>query len=541
LIPEFKANQVGFRVVDNKDHTKKSDGADKSTRNESSLTDGDAIITPLKIPIKDKKTVSPTFTQNDSIKRFSVIAGLLILIMGGLWLFSYLSKNPVPTPPSLGKKIAAEPKPTTISLTTTAPIPEEEETKTEQGEQGKEEAEEQLAGFLQLKKELDSKGVPEWGGELYQRALQLSASADDFFIKKEFISATKDYTEALAALNALKDGIDGTLQRFLKDGLLAINEGDGKRAQQLLSIALMIDPQNEIARHNLERAKNTEAVMQLIVSGEEHEQSNNLSLAHADYQEAAKLDPESEKAQLALTRVKNRIADEQFQQLMSSGFKALDENNYNRARTRFLKAQSFKPDSRQVNDALLQVDTAIRLSRIEELRKQATEAERSEDWGQALSSYQAVLALDESIRFALKGKERSLNRKQLEERINFYLKKPRVLESDQSLEKAISLLEEAKGVEPQGPRFTRQLQQLQKVVALAQTPVTVTIASDSMTEVAIYKVGRLGRFTTRELTLRPGTYTVVGARDGFKDVRQKLSVKAGEGPIHISVTCNDKI
>ena len=525
---------------DNTNHTKKSDGSDKAPRDESSSTNGDAIITPLKIPIEDKKTASSTFTQNDSVKRFSVIAGLLLLIIGGLWLFSYLSENPVPTSPSLGKKIAAEPKPTTISLTTTAPVPEEE-TKTEQDEQGKEEAEQKLSGFLQLKKELDSKGVAEWGGELYQRALQLSASADDFFIKKEFSSAAKDYREALSALNELKNGIDGTLQRFLKDGLLAINEGDGKRAQQLFSIALMIDPENEIARHNLDRAKNTEAVMQLIASGEEHERSNNLSLAHADYQEAVKLDPELEKAQLALTRVKNRIADEQFQQLMSSGFKAFDENNFNRARTLFLKAQSFKPDSRQANDALLQVDTAIRLSRIEELRKKAVEAERSEDWGQALSSYQAVLALDKSIRFALKGKGRSLNRKQLEERINYYVNKPTVLESDQSLEKAISLLEEAKRVDLQGPRFTQQLQQLQKLIALAQTPVTVTIVSDSFTEVAIYKVGKLGRFTTRELTLRPGTYTVVGARDGFKDVRQKLAVKAGEGPIHISVTCNEKI
>ena len=95
-----------------------------------------------------------------------------------------------------------------------------------------------------------------------------------------------------------------------------------------------------IARHNLERAKNTETVMQLMESGAGHERSNNLSLALADYQGAVKLDPESEKAQLALTRVKNRIADEQFQQLMSSGFKALDENNLSRARTLFFSRPS---------------------------------------------------------------------------------------------------------------------------------------------------------------------------------------------------------
>jgi tetratricopeptide (TPR) repeat protein len=281
--------------------------------------------------------------------------------------------------------------------------------------------------------------------------------------------------------------------------------------------------------------------MHLMKSGAENEQKNDLALALADYQEAVKLDSESETAQLALTRVKNRIADEQFQQLMSSGFKALDANNFSRARTLFLKAQSFKPDSRQVNDALLQVDTAIRLARIEELRNKASVAERSEDWGQALASYEAVLALDKSIRFALQGKERSMHRKQFEERMNYYLQKPSVLESDKSLTKAIALRQEATQVEPQGPRFTQQLQRLEKLITLAQTPVSVTIASDSMTDVAIYKVGKLGRFTIRELTLRPGTYTVVGARDGFKDVRQKLAVKAGQGPINITVACSEKI
>jgi len=527
-------------VDDSTDHTKKPDDTKKASGEKSSSGKGDTIITPLKVSIEEKKTSHSNVTQRDSVKRLYIIAGLLIIIIGGLWLFNYLSKNTVPTPSPPEEKTTAKPASTIIPSTTTAPLLEEG-TKTEQGEQGKEESEQKLAEFLQLKKALDSKGVAEWGGDLYQSAIRLSESADNFFIKKEFTSATRNYTEATEALNELNDSIDDTLQRFLDDGLLAIKEGDGPRAQQLFSVALMIDPGNQVARHNLERAKNTEAVMQLMKSGADNEKKNDLALALADYQEAVKLDPESETAQLALTRVKNRIADEQFQQLMSSGFKALDANNLSRARTLFLKAQSFKPDSRQVNDALLQVDTAIRLARIEELRNIASAAERSEDWGQALASYEAVLALDKSIRFALQGKERSMHRKQFEERMNYYLQKPSVLESDKSLEKAIALREEAKHVEPRGPRFTQQLQRLVKLITVAQTPVSVTIASDSMTDVAIYKVGKLGRFTIRELTLRPGTYTVVGARDGFKDVRQKLAVKAGQGPINITVSCSEKI
>ena len=69
----------------------------------------------------------------------------------------------------------------------------------------------------------------------------------------------------------------------------------------------------------------------------------------------------------------------------------------------------------------------------------------------------------------------------------------------------------------------------------------ITIESDNLTEVAVYKVGKLGRFSSRELNLRPGTYTVVGARDGFKDVRHKIVVKPGQEPFNITVKCKVQI
>ena len=253
------------------------------------------------------------------------------------------------------------------------------------------------------------------------------------------------------------------------------------------------------------------------------------------------LDPESEKAKSALIRVKSIISAEEFQQLMSSGFKAFNSNDYNRARSLFLKAQSFKPDSHEVNDALAQVDTSIRLSHIEDLRKKALAAEDAENWEKSLASYQAVLKIDNSIQFAIQGKERSTKRSQLEKRMNYYLEKPDVLESDHNLKKAIELVKKAEKIESKGPRFNEQLKRLDELVKSAQIPVPVTLESDGVTEVVIYKVGKFGSFYIRELNLRPGTYTIVGARDGFKDVRQEISVKTGQGPIRIIVKCGEKI
>jgi hypothetical protein len=59
--------------------------------------------------------------------------------------------------------------------------------------------------------------------------------------------------------------------------------------------------------------------------------------------------------------------------------------------------------------------------------------------------------------------------------------------------------------------------------------------------VAVYKVARLGRFSVKELDLRPGTYTVVGARDGYQDVRQKIVIKPGQKPVQISIICKVKL
>ena len=47
-----------------------------------------------------------------------------------------------------------------------------------------------------------------------------------------------------------------------------------------------------------------------------------------------------------------------------------------------------------------------------------------------------------------------------------------------------------------------------------------------MTEVTIFHVGRLGSFADRVLQLRPGAYTAVGRRDGYRDILREFVVSA---------------
>jgi tetratricopeptide (TPR) repeat protein len=290
-----------------------------------------------------------------------------------------------------------------------------------------------------------------------------------------------------------------------------------------------------------EQAQNFDEVNRLITSGKNHEKHSRFAFAHTDYGEALKLDPDSREARESLTRMKGRIADDQFQKLMSDGLTAYHKGTYQSARTILLKAKSFRPDSKEVQSALVQVNEAIRLDTIEKLRRKAVAGEEAEDWEEALNSYMTVLKIDPNISFAVQGKERSMNHIRVARGIRDFIQKPGVLESDKQLQNAILLMEEARTLQPRGQRLSEQLSDFIALVDAARTPIQVRIDSDDLTEVAVYRVGRLGRFVTRELLLRPGTYTVVGSRDGYRDIRQEIVVKPDQREVRVTVICRDKV
>ena len=57
----------------------------------------------------------------------------------------------------------------------------------------------------------------------------------------------------------------------------------------------------------------------------------------------------------------------------------------------------------------------------------------------------------------------------------------------------------------------------------------------------IFHVGKFGRFKKRQLNLKPGQYTVVGVRSGYRDVRKIVSLLPGQDAPMIDVRCEEKI
>jgi hypothetical protein len=54
-------------------------------------------------------------------------------------------------------------------------------------------------------------------------------------------------------------------------------------------------------------------------------------------------------------------------------------------------------------------------------------------------------------------------------------------------------------------------------------------------------VGQLGAFTRQQLELLPGSYTVVGTRAGYRDIRKQLSVTPGKQDTALTIRCEERI
>ena len=72
-------------------------------------------------------------------------------------------------------------------------------------------------------------------------------------------------------------------------------------------------------------------------------------------------------------------------------------------------------------------------------------------------------------------------------------------------------------------------------------PVRLWLVSDNATQVAIPSIGSFGTFAKREIELKPGRYTVIGTRNGYRDVRRDVTVIPGQENQTISVTCSEPI
>ena len=408
-------------------------------------------------------------------------------------------------------------------------------------EAARELADDALGTLLTLEEDLKSVGVDLWGGVDWAEARLLADSGDEHYKARNYADAAAAYRRLIERLEPLEARAPEIANQALLDGFAAIEAGDKATAMDRFQLVLAIQADHAEAKAGMDRAISLDRVLELMASASALEIAEDWNGAQDGYQAVLDLDPQWGPARDGLQRIGTTLVAIGYESMMSAGYSALAARNFSEARRQFEEALRIRPGDRDANSALEQIADEQRLARIIGLRTEAEKLDQSEQWPAAAKKYEQILKIDSSLVPARQALRRAQQREELNDRMNYEINSAEKFNEQPIWQRANEVLTFAQSIEQPGPILAGQISQLAELLEIAATPVPVQFESDNLTNVVIYKVGNLGTFVQRILSLRPGTYVAVGSRDGYRDVRRDFRVAPGGRTPPVVLRCEDPI
>jgi len=145
------------------------------------------------------------------------------------------------------------------------------------------------------------------------------------------------------------------------------------------------------------------------------------------------------------------------------------------------------------------------------------------------------------LAWAQEGRARAGARLQLGDSLQALIDHPDRLANPRLRAEAATLLQTAEQQPSVGPVLRAQITRLTTLLPALDKPVRLSLVSDNLTQVTIPSVGTFGSFARRDIELKPGHYTVIGTRDGYREVRRDITVTPGEEYLTVNVSCSEPI
>lgn len=332
-----------------------------------------------------------------------------------------------------------------------------------------------------------------------------------------------------------------TLEDELQAGERALQDFRPAEARAAFRRALSRDAASDAAKAGLAAAARQADLLADMGEGARAEAAGELESARAHYRLLLANQPDFAPALSALGRVEARLAGAALEAHLVAGAQALRQGRVAEAEAAYAQAAAISPRDPRL------LDGQQRLAEIHRDRQNAldlargAQLEQAERWSDAVVHYGRVLERDAGLRFAEDGRARSQRRAALDEELASYQAAPDRLTAPAVRQAAQRALARGHATDAATPRLQAQLAWLRDTLATLAEPVRVELTSDNSTLVSVVPVGELGSFQTRALELPPGQYTVIGRRDGFRDVRHELNLAPGQRHTTLLVRCTERI
>ncbi len=476
----------------------------------------------------------PKQIQRQGFRSGVAVAVVSILAIVALALFIVPGRQAsVPVPAPARDNGAAAPA--------TAAAPPAEAVDLQALAQQKSAADEQRASVSGRLAALKSAGSESWAAAATAAAQAALAAGDALMQAREYGAAQSKFAALAHDLSALEAQREPAFKALMQQGGSALQQGDSKGAAVAFAQALSIRPGDPGAQRGARRAASLDAVWALLAAAKGSEQQGRIAEAAATYRKALGLDPLDSQAQAGAARTGAQLQADQFGRAMARAYAAIGQHRSGEARAALEEAGRIKPNDPEIARAMAQLAAMDSATQLAASLAQARAAEGGEHWQEAVAQYQHALALDSTLVDARRALEVATERARLDKELELLIAHPERTYSDAVYAAARASLQQAQAISNPGPVLSRQLRQVGDLLEQAATPVGVTLRSDNLTSVTVYRIGELGSFTQRALQLKPGRYVVVGTRSGYRDVRRELNVAPGATPPALLIQCVDPI
>lgn len=386
---------------------------------------------------------------------------------------------------------------------------------------------------------LEKLNVLRWAKKDFAVAKAQAKVGDSLFRQQSYKESVEAYKDALAQMQKLWDRWPTFWRDALNAAEASLAAGNPAKAKQQVQELLRIDPANKVAENLAERISARFQILTLLAEGKALLANNQLSQAVAKLQQATKLDPKFETAHQALAEALLALQDRAFRAAMSKALVAMSEKRFADAAEAFLEADRLQ-SSPESQAGLQDSKNRLLIEKLQPLRRQAEQAEKAENWTQAVSIYTQMLELEASTGIAEQLK-RSKERLKLDQTITAWLADTNALSDNSKRQGRQQVLQLLTQIEPKGERLQSQLGQLRTALKLALQPIKLILTSDDSTTVKLYRVGNYKPFQQLEIQLKPGEYTALGTRRGYRDVIHNFTLQPGLSSFKLDVRCEERI
>jgi tetratricopeptide (TPR) repeat protein len=395
-----------------------------------------------------------------------------------------------------------------------------------------------------LRDGLTSQSIEQWADFEFRSALSLITAGDEQYGYGNYSESMASFNQALEQLKTLQILGEEKYQQALITGTSAIENaaiGDPAIASAAATLAMAIDASDSRSIALNQRATALPQLIEALQNAEQQLAIKQLEKASSYYQQAVAIDGKHKKAADGLVATQRAITEQSFRRAMTRGFTALEQNRFPQATDAFNQAGNIYPGRQAVIQALSQVETQQSQLLVSQQMQQAGDLERQEQWQQALGIYQSLLQTDPSLTQAKVKTIPVTVRATLHNQLQAALADPLKLSNANAYQKGRRLLKDARGIANPGPVLSQQVADLDRYLSQSTIPVPVVLLSDSLTEVTLFRVAKLGTFEQTSVQLKPGHYIAAGSRNGYRDVRVEFTITGEPMEEPILVSCNEAI